>query len=111
MVSHFFQVFQWLSFDLEETDRWVWKNGEFPTYTIKSAYNCLRRGREGENVCVYKKLWRCKVVPSTLVSAWRVMKNKITTRVNFERCGITIESLMYSFCGVDEESCRHLFFE
>jgi len=35
------------------------------------------------------------------------MENKIVTMVNLERHGIAVESL----CGVEEEICRHLFFE
>jgi len=31
---------------------------------------------------VYKKFWRCIALPSALVSVWRVLKNKIITRVN-----------------------------
>ena len=111
LVSLFFPEFQGLSFDLEEVDSWIWKDGEFPIYTIKSAYNCLRRAREGENVSAYKKFWRSKVVPSTLVSTWRVLENKIVTMVNLERREITVKSLFCSLCGMEEENCRHLVFE
>jgi len=97
LVCIFFQGLQGLSFDMEEKDSWVWKDGEFPIYTVKSSYNCLRRAREGENVFVYKMFWRSKVVPSALVSAfvstWRVLENKIATRANLERRGIAVESL------------------
>jgi len=93
---------------MEEKDSWVWKDGEFPVYTVNSAYNCLRRARERENVFVYKKFWRSKVVPYALVSAWRVPENK--TRVNLERGKIVVESLLCSLCGDEEETCRHLFF-
>jgi len=108
LVSFFFHDFQELSFDLEEMDNWVWKDGEF---LVNSTYNCLRRAREGEIVSAYKKFWRIKVVPSALVSTWRELENKIATRVNLERRGITVESLLCSFCGVKEETCCHLFFE
>jgi len=40
-----------------------------------------------------------------------VLLNKIATRVNLERCGVVVESLLCSLCGVEEESCHHLFFE
>jgi len=50
-------------------------------------------------------------VPSTLVSAWRVLENKIASRANLERRGIVVERLLCSLCGVEEETCRHLFFE
>jgi len=111
MVSHFFQLFQGLSLDLEEVDSWVWKDGEFQVYTVKFAYNCLRRVREGENVYMYTKFWRCKAVPSALVFAWRVLENKTATRINLERRGIAVESFLCSFYGMEEETCCHLLFE
>ena len=55
--------------DLEKEDSWVWKDGEGLSYIVNYAYNRLRRGREGENAIVFKQLWRCKALPSTLVTA------------------------------------------
>jgi len=107
----FVQAFQERCPILEEEDRWVWKDGEFPKYTVTSAYNCLRRFVEEENISVYNKFWRSKASLLALVYAWRVSKNKIATRVNLEKRGITVESLLFCFCGVEEESCHHLFFE
>jgi len=40
-----------------------------------------------------------------------VLENKIATRVNLESREIAVESPLCSLCGVDEEFCRHLFFE
>jgi len=96
---------------LEENDSWVWKDGEFLIFTVNSACNCLRRAHEGENVFVYKKFWRSKVVPSALVFTWRVLENKIATRINLERRKIAVKSLLCGLCGLEEETCRHLFFE
>ena len=36
----------------------------------------------------FSKLWSCKAVPSALVTAWRVLENKIATRANMERQGV-----------------------
>jgi len=78
---------------------------------VNSTYNCLTRAHEGDSVFVYKKFWKSKVMPSALVFAWRVLENKIATRTNLERHGIAVESLLCSLYGVEEETCRHLFFE
>jgi len=68
-------------------------------------------GQEGENVTVFKQLWRCKSLPSALVTAWRVLENKLATRLNLEKRGIAVESPLCSLCRVEEESNSHLFFE
>ena len=49
--------------------------------------------------------------PFPLVTAWRVLENKIATKVNLEKRGIVLDSPLCSFCRVEEKSCRHLFFE
>jgi len=51
------------------------------------------------------------VQPFALDTAWRVLENKTATRVNLEKREIVVDSPLCSFCGVEEESCRHLFFE
>ena len=62
----------------------------------------LRRG--------FSKLWRCKAVPSTMLMAWRVLENKLATRVNLSIRGVQIERSRSVLCGKEEESCSHLFF-
>ena len=52
-----------------------------------------------------------KVVPTTLVTAWRVFENKLATKANLERREIIVASSTCSLCGVEEETCTHLFFE
>jgi len=64
---------------MEKEDNWVWKDEEFLIYMVKYAYNCLRRGQEGDNFSDYKKFWRCKVLSSAHVTTWRVLENKIAT--------------------------------
>ena len=60
---------------------------------------------------VFKQLWRCKALPSALVTAGRVLENKLATRVNLEKRGIAVESPLCSLCRVEVESNNHLFFE
>ena len=60
---------------------------------------------------IFSKLRSCKAVPSALFTAWRVMQNKIATRVNLDRRGVMVESSLCCLCGKEEESYRHLFFD
>jgi len=48
-----------------------------------------------------------KVVSIALVMAWRVLKNKLATKVNLERCEMTIASFMCSLCRVKEETSTY----
>ena len=91
-----------MNFDLDKEDRWVLKEGEEFGYTVKSAYLRLREDGVGENGMVFKKFWKSKVVPTTLVTTWRVLENKLATKANLERRRIIVASSTCSLCGVEE---------
>jgi len=55
--------------------------------------------------------WNIKALPAAQVMAWRVLKNKIVTKVNLARHKVVVESIICCFCGLKEESINHLFFK
>jgi len=94
-----------------EADRWIWKVRGLQTFSVNSAYNLVRKDREVVSSSVFRKLWRCKAVPSAVLTAWRTMENKLATRVNLNRRGVLVESSMCCLCEKEEESCRNLFLD
>ena len=60
---------------------------------------------------IFSNLWRCKALPSAVLTAWRVMEDKLATRVNLSRRGVLVDSLLCCLCGKEEEYGRHLFFD
>ncbi|XP_068483176.1 uncharacterized protein [Phaseolus vulgaris] len=103
------QLLQGVKLDLGEVDSWGWKVGGCQTFTVNSAYVQLRRDRVGEIFPVYSMLWRCNALPSALYTAWRVMENKIATRVSLVRRGVVVENSFCCLCGKEEESSSNLF--
>ena len=110
-MDQFWQVLQDVRLVSGEADNWVWKVGGVQTFSVNSAYTHVRRDSEVEGSPIFSKLWRCKVVPSALFTAWRVLENKITIRVNLERRGVMVENALCCLCGKEEESYCHLFFD
>ena len=96
---------------LGEEDRWVWKGRGDQLFSVNSAYSLVRRDCEAYLSPIFRKLWSCKAVPSALFTVWRVMENKIATRVNLKRRRVMLESYLCCLCGKEEESYRHLFFD
>ena len=94
---------------LGEADNWVWKVRGCQIFTVNSTYVQVMRVRGGESSPVYSKLWRCKVLPSALFTAWRVLENRIAYRVNLVRRGVAVENSLFYPCGEEEESSCHLF--
>jgi len=95
---------------VESEDSWVWKDSETTTFSVKSAYRSLRRDGGEEVLRLYNFFWRIKALPSAHVTTWRVIENKVASKVNLERRGIGIESNLCCFCRQLEESTNHLFF-
>jgi len=94
-----------------EADSWVWKVGGLQTFSVNSAYIHVRKDREVVSSPAFSRLWRCKVVPSVVLTAWRMLENKLAIRVNLERRGVSVENSLCCLCGKEEESYRHLFFD
>jgi len=80
------------------------------SFFVQSAYGFLRGEEEGRNLRLYDFFWKIKALPSAQVTAWRVIENKLATRVNLERHGVEINSNLCCLCGGLEESTNHLFF-
>ena len=101
---------RWYSIRVSFSVEKVWKDSESEVFSVKSAYDILRGKEEEENLRWYNFFWRIKALPSIHVTTWRVIENKITTKVNLERRGIVVESNLCFLCGVKEESTSHLCF-
>ena len=58
---------------------------------------------------MYEGLWSIKAQLSTQITTWRVLENKIESKVNLERRGISFAGNTCSMCGEEEETMSHLF--
>ena len=58
----------------------------------------------------YNSFWRIKALPSAHVTTWKVIENRVATKVDLERWGIQIENNICSLCRLSEKSTNHLFF-
>jgi len=94
LVDQFWQVLQGIRLILGEADSWVWKVGGLQKFSVNSAYMHVKRDSEVEGSPVLSKLWRCKAIPSTLFITWRVLENKIATRINLKRRGVMVENAL-----------------
>ena len=53
-------------------------------YTIKSTYSLLSNEVGGEYRVLYEQLWSINALPSTQIVTWRVLLERLPTRVNME---------------------------
>ena len=89
----------------------VWRCEESGCYTVRSAYECLADSERGPQVEVFKLLWKVKMFPNVLTTAWRVLRGRIPTRVALSRRDVQLTTELCVLCGTVDESYQHLFIE
>ena len=89
----------------------VWGKEVPGRFSVSSAYECLSKHGRGNHDEVFKLLWKVKVFPNVLVTAWRVFMGRLPTRVSLSRRGMMLNSTVCPLCLLHEETCQHLFME
>jgi len=93
----------------KKEDVWVWKDGEIKVYTVKSAYKMLKEEIQANEKELFVSFWRIKAQPSTHITTWRVLEDKISSKENLMRRGINMINNICSMYGKEEETSSHLF--
>ena len=94
-----------------KSDRWLWRDVDYTDFSVKAAYKCLMGEEPVVGEDLFAIFWTLKTLPSAQFMAWRVLRNAIPTKDNLSRRGIPLTSDRCPWCGVEEKSVRHLFFE
>ena len=67
-------------------DDWAWKPDPSGQYSAKSAYDVLRGDLiEGNDVEVFEELWKLRIPIKVSVFAWRLLRDRLPTKVNSRR--------------------------
>ena len=92
-------------------DLQVWGKEEPGLFSVNSAYECLTKQSRGTQSGVFNFLRKIKAFPNVIVTAWRVLLDRIPTRVSLSRRWVMMESTLCAMCQLKEESCQHIFLE
>ena len=70
---------------------------------------CLQ-SNEGAEVRAFEELWKLKVPLKFAVFAWRLLRDRLPTKVNLHRRQIEVMDRSCPFCRNMEEEAGNLFF-
>ena len=86
MATNFLRDIERKTIQRNRRDEWVWKTDQSGKYTAQSAYN-LMRGAEVEGIQdgAFEELWKLKVPIKVAVFAWRLLRDRLPTKVNLHR--------------------------
>lgn len=91
-------------------DEWVWAKEGSGKYSVKSAYETIFTFELEENNSLFRSLWKSWAPSNPVAFGWRVLLNRIQTKANLIRRNIPIQSSACPWCGIEEESTKHLLF-
>lgn len=98
------------SIQQQRSDSWTWKADPSGSYSTKSAYGILPQAIRGDDEDgVFGKLWKLKLPSKALVFSWRLIKDRLPTKVNLRR-QVEISDSACPLCNCSEEDAAHLFF-
>lgn len=89
-------------------DTWTWSLGVLKGFTVASVRSLIELHFLGANLNATR--WNRSIPIKVNVFMWRAMLNKLPTRVNLDRKGIEVDSLLCHICHEDVETVNHIFF-
>ncbi|XP_014633438.1 uncharacterized protein LOC114414259 [Glycine soja] len=90
-------------------DRWSWKHDQTGYYSTKSGYDLIWEAQMGANQNLdFVDIWKLKIPSKSLVFAWRIIRDRLPTRMNLRRRQVVINEVQCPFCGDVEEEAAHL---
>jgi len=98
-----------VKWDVRRFDRLVWVGEATQVYSVRSSYSILIGESSMQSSESFKCLWSLSVAPSAIVCAWRILLNRMPTRLNLARRGVQLANLLCPLCQDGVESIDHLF--
>ncbi|GJS65283.1 putative RNA-directed DNA polymerase, eukaryota, reverse transcriptase zinc-binding domain protein [Tanacetum coccineum] len=92
----------------DQKDTWEWSLNTSIGFTVASVRTLI----DANTLVVDSNATRwIRCVPIKVnIFLWRLVVNKLPTRVNLERKGIDVDSTLCPICGEDVETVNHIFF-
>jgi len=94
---------------IEGQDGLLWEGNNQKAYTVKFGYSVLNREDLMHTPEVFRLLWGLKIAPSAIICAWRLLFDRLPTRVNLARREIQVGNMCCPLCSGDIETAQHLF--
>ncbi|XP_057445048.1 uncharacterized protein LOC130737314 [Lotus japonicus] len=91
-------------------DTWAWIKEGDDYYSVRSAYDLLAGVDAALEIPAFKCLWKAYAPSNAVALGWRILHNRIQTKVNLARRNIISSDILCPWCGSAEENTSHLIF-
>ncbi|KAH1228046.1 hypothetical protein GmHk_10G028129 [Glycine max] len=111
MAAEFLEETIGLAVQQQGADSWVWKQDSSEIYSTRTAYKFLLGEIRGESEDgSFSLLWKLKIPPKAKVFTWRLIKDRLPTKMNLRGRQVEIVDPLCLFCNNLDEDAAHLFF-
>jgi len=111
MAINFLNDIERQPIQMHRRDGWVWRGDPSGHYTAQSNYNLLREETaDGIQDSVYHELWKLKVPLKCTIFAWRLLRDRLPTKINLHRRQVEVSDTSCPLCRNAVEDAGHLFF-
>ncbi|XP_068503760.1 uncharacterized protein [Phaseolus vulgaris] len=107
LVEEFLSIISQVSLQPDKEDSRTWNDPPSYTFSVKYAYNKLANQGFG-GVSMFGYLWNLKVTPSAMFYVWRVFLNRIATKQNLHKRGVSLGDTLCALFGSEEETIAHI---
>ncbi|GJY27461.1 RNA-directed DNA polymerase, eukaryota [Tanacetum coccineum] len=89
-----------------QRDRWIWTGDGDGIYSVKCGRKLIDKG----TLCLdtYATRWLKEMSTKVNIFIWRMLLNKLPTRMNLMNRGITVQSNQCGICDTRDETVIHL---
>jgi hypothetical protein len=102
---------------VDRVDRWSWPFSSDGVFSVKSAYSHLIKNSPSIGASndvllqAISKVWKSSAPSKVVVFSWQLLLNKVPTRRNLQRCGVTLPDGDFGcvLCHEPTKSAVHLF--
>ena len=111
MAAEFLEETGLISVQQHGADSWIWKQHSSGIYSTNTAYKFLMEEIRGDPVDgSFVFLWKLKIPPKAKIFTWRLIKDRLPTKLNLRGRQVEITDPMCLLCNNSEEDAAHLFF-
>ncbi|GJV65517.1 RNA-directed DNA polymerase, eukaryota, reverse transcriptase zinc-binding domain protein [Tanacetum coccineum] len=95
--------------DYTQDDKWIWTLNDSGMFSVSSLCRVIQKQMFVNNDALPPFIWNSWVPRKVNVCTWRLALNRLPTRTNLARRGVSVSSQSCLFCGMDDESREHCF--
>ena len=80
-------------------DNILWLAESNGQYSTRSAYNlCMNTTSANSDSNIFKAIWKLNIPPRVAIFCWRLLRNRLPTKVNLLRRSVSIQEDTCSLC-------------